>query len=822
MDTSPEASEGVGAPSATSLDAATRTEPASEPPTTAGGAQLSLKVRTLDQKTYPITICATASVPQLKERVAVETGVTLARQRLIFRGRVLKNDQPLAAYALEDGHVLHLVVRAEAVGSASASDSTAAAAASSADLDDPVASADRVAGSSRSRSRVRRGSRSPPPPRDNDEPDPTLGGARGANHVLMGATITMAEGADMASMPFLSSMIANLVSQGQDAAGATTINPGAGANGGVSTATADGRRRVTFSREMLGNTAAIEAATARAMRRHHRERGDGGAAGSGSGRTHHGRRAATGAERQAALRARTGLRLDSVRAALDDASLDFPAELATQQQQQEDAAAMAGMQEQVDMLQTLMERFGPRLRLLPAALAQRDRQSERLARAVDGAASTPTGETNSAATLAMSSRLLIRTIETLQSIGEASDLLARMARHVFVRQSMTIGEPIPRRSNAAGSATTAAGSSAAAAAAETPANASQTSPTRRQVHFAPLNSADQPQEGGATVSTASTSSSPMPGSTSTFPVDLTGTSSSSSAAPALAPTSSASSRSSRASHRSRRAAAVAAPPAGTHISISGVGGLPLMSSVVFPFSLAAGLGGGHATTTWNLADFASRVAGELPAATLYGVLTGDAASVHRVLAHVGFALLSGVDVPRVSRPNIRTWSQDLMDELRRLLRTHALPADVLAHVTGSAERRSALGEELLRALEPFVPELVDQLFRATSASRAAAFGASSIVFLRTMVRQILRQLRVYMEADGGSEEGADSTARLERVLQGVVVWLGMDEGMARFAVGNLLAWTEEGDDSGRRGLTRPRDEPADAVAESAANKRRRE
>ncbi|EGZ27952.1 hypothetical protein PHYSODRAFT_469177, partial [Phytophthora sojae] len=84
-------------------------EPAAEPPVAAEGAQLYLKVRTLDQKTYPITIRAAASVPQLKELVAVETGVTLARQRLIYRGRVLKNDQMLAAYSLEDGHVLHLV-----------------------------------------------------------------------------------------------------------------------------------------------------------------------------------------------------------------------------------------------------------------------------------------------------------------------------------------------------------------------------------------------------------------------------------------------------------------------------------------------------------------------------------------------------------------------------------------------------------------------------------------------------------------------------------------------------------------------------------------
>uniref|UniRef100_K3W7F4 Ubiquitin-like domain-containing protein n=1 Tax=Globisporangium ultimum (strain ATCC 200006 / CBS 805.95 / DAOM BR144) TaxID=431595 RepID=K3W7F4_GLOUD len=37
--------------------------------------QISLNVRTLDHTTYPINICSDASVPQLKELVAEETGV---------------------------------------------------------------------------------------------------------------------------------------------------------------------------------------------------------------------------------------------------------------------------------------------------------------------------------------------------------------------------------------------------------------------------------------------------------------------------------------------------------------------------------------------------------------------------------------------------------------------------------------------------------------------------------------------------------------------------------------------------------------------------
>ncbi|KAL3673781.1 hypothetical protein V7S43_001474 [Phytophthora oleae] len=862
-------------------------EPVAEPPVAAEGARLSLKVRTLDQKTYPITICAAASVPQLKELVAVETGVTLARQRLIYRGRVLKNDQTLSAYALEDGHVLHLVVRAapdaDAAGQAPAATSgtrapapyqLAAAEMNAMNQIDAInARIDEFQRStlrSRSRSRQRRGLHSPPPPpRDNDEPDPTMGRPGGglAGRVLMGATIAVPEGTDV-TMPFLSSMIANLVNQ----------NGAEGGEGSAAGDPADGRRHVTF---MGGGSAAeMESATARALR-HHRNR-----EGSGSGgRQRHGRRSSSSsAERQAALRSRTRLQLESARATLDDASLNFPAEL-TALPQGDANAGMTEYQQQVELLLTLVERFGPRLRQLPAALAQRDRMgatnavnpAETPAAAASTGSTAPvestpapseltpswnwystpveptptpaeptstpsepistpvepiptpaepstetteatTGSAPNASSAAaatepeISSRHVIRAIEVLQTIGESTELLARMARHAFVRQSMQLGEPITRRVSSTGGDRLQATLEALQRSTHTARRGSGSNRSRFRV--ARISAADLLGERNPAVPSGSTPAG-GPGSTPNFPVDLTGTT-----PPASG---SGTSRTTQPPAENRQAetapndATAPLPPAGAHISISGMG-LPLMSSVVFPFSLAAGLGGSHATTTWNLADFVSRLTSELPISTLYGVMAGDATHLHHILAHIGFALFSGVDVPRVTRPSIRTWAQDLVGELRRLLRSHALPAEVLDQVTGPSERRSALGNELLRVVEPFVSELVDFLVRATSASRAAAFGTSSATFLRTMTQQVVRQLRVYARGESTESED-DSDERLKRLLRGLLVWLGMNENMASFVVDSLVCWAEGDYSSIRRGRTRQREESS---TDSPAIKRQRE
>ncbi|CAN8277052.1 unnamed protein product [Cochlearia groenlandica] len=72
---------------------------------------LELKIKTLDSETYTFKVNKNETVSLFKEKIASETGVPVAQQRLIFRGRVLKDEHPLSEYHLENGHTLHLVIR---------------------------------------------------------------------------------------------------------------------------------------------------------------------------------------------------------------------------------------------------------------------------------------------------------------------------------------------------------------------------------------------------------------------------------------------------------------------------------------------------------------------------------------------------------------------------------------------------------------------------------------------------------------------------------------------------------------------------------------
>ncbi|XP_057959141.1 ubiquitin-like domain-containing protein CIP73 isoform X2 [Malania oleifera] len=74
-------------------------------------ATVEIKIKTLDSQTYTLRVDKCMPVPALKEQIATVTGVLSEQQRLICRGKVLKDDQLLSAYHVEDGHTLHLVVR---------------------------------------------------------------------------------------------------------------------------------------------------------------------------------------------------------------------------------------------------------------------------------------------------------------------------------------------------------------------------------------------------------------------------------------------------------------------------------------------------------------------------------------------------------------------------------------------------------------------------------------------------------------------------------------------------------------------------------------
>ncbi|KAF3325874.1 large proline-rich protein BAG6 isoform X2 [Carex littledalei] len=79
--------------------------------TGADTAKIEIKIKTLDSQTYTLRVNKRVPVPQLKEQIAGVTGIESGQQRLICRGQVLRDNELLSHYHVEDGHTLHLVVR---------------------------------------------------------------------------------------------------------------------------------------------------------------------------------------------------------------------------------------------------------------------------------------------------------------------------------------------------------------------------------------------------------------------------------------------------------------------------------------------------------------------------------------------------------------------------------------------------------------------------------------------------------------------------------------------------------------------------------------
>ncbi|XP_020093452.1 large proline-rich protein bag6 isoform X1 [Ananas comosus] len=72
---------------------------------------IEINVKTLDSQIYKFRVRKDLPIPALKEKIVGVTGVPMDQQRLIFRGKVLKDDHLLSEYHVEDGHTLHLVAR---------------------------------------------------------------------------------------------------------------------------------------------------------------------------------------------------------------------------------------------------------------------------------------------------------------------------------------------------------------------------------------------------------------------------------------------------------------------------------------------------------------------------------------------------------------------------------------------------------------------------------------------------------------------------------------------------------------------------------------
>ncbi|KAK8580060.1 hypothetical protein V6N12_070347 [Hibiscus sabdariffa] len=72
---------------------------------------VELRIKTLDSRIFSFPVDKNTPVSVFKERIAKELGVPVGQQRLIFRGKVLKDDHLLSEYHVENGHTLHLVER---------------------------------------------------------------------------------------------------------------------------------------------------------------------------------------------------------------------------------------------------------------------------------------------------------------------------------------------------------------------------------------------------------------------------------------------------------------------------------------------------------------------------------------------------------------------------------------------------------------------------------------------------------------------------------------------------------------------------------------
>ncbi|CAK9187918.1 unnamed protein product [Ilex paraguariensis] len=72
---------------------------------------VELNIKTLDSQMYSFHVDKDMPVSAFKEKIASQIGVPVGQQRLIFRGKVLKDSHLLSEYQVENGHTLHLVER---------------------------------------------------------------------------------------------------------------------------------------------------------------------------------------------------------------------------------------------------------------------------------------------------------------------------------------------------------------------------------------------------------------------------------------------------------------------------------------------------------------------------------------------------------------------------------------------------------------------------------------------------------------------------------------------------------------------------------------
>ncbi|KTW26025.1 hypothetical protein T552_03294 [Pneumocystis carinii B80] len=71
--------------------------------------KITVNVKASNDKKYAIEINTDATIEEFKQLISSKTDITPERQRLIYSGRVLKDEEKIETYKISDGHTVHLV-----------------------------------------------------------------------------------------------------------------------------------------------------------------------------------------------------------------------------------------------------------------------------------------------------------------------------------------------------------------------------------------------------------------------------------------------------------------------------------------------------------------------------------------------------------------------------------------------------------------------------------------------------------------------------------------------------------------------------------------
>ena len=71
--------------------------------------KIRLKIKTIDSNVTTIETSSTSTVLSLKESIRSAINIPVTNQKLIYQGKVLKDNDKLIDYKIEDNVVIHLV-----------------------------------------------------------------------------------------------------------------------------------------------------------------------------------------------------------------------------------------------------------------------------------------------------------------------------------------------------------------------------------------------------------------------------------------------------------------------------------------------------------------------------------------------------------------------------------------------------------------------------------------------------------------------------------------------------------------------------------------